>query len=233
MEKQYKILCKFPTRQRPDIFLKVLNEYHAMCMNLADTFFLVTCDNDDATMTDEVIAKAEGISPIGNIKVCRGNSKTKIEAVNADFDKIPEHFQDWDIVFVISDDMQCEKIAWDEIIRADMRETFNDLDGILWYFDSAQKRINTIALMGRVYYERFMHVYHPDYKSLFVDNHQTELAQLLGKIKFFETIICSHQHPAWIGGRNNDPLYMKNEAYWSDDEKTYNRHKSNNFGLPI
>lgn len=233
MEKQYKILCKFPTRQRPDIFLKVLNEYHAMCMNLADTFFLITCDNDDLTMTDEVIAKAEAISPIRNIKVCRGDSKTKIEAVNADFDKIPEHFQDWDIVFVISDDMDCKLIAWDEKIRCEMRDNFPDTDGSLWFFDGFQTRINTISCLGRKYYERFNYIYHHSYKSLFSDNEQTELAQLLGKIKFFDTIICLHVHPAWGNGRANDSLYVKNEAYWHEDEKTYNERKAINFGFPI
>ena len=233
MEKQYKILCKFPTRQRPEIFLKVLNEYHAMCMNLADTFFLISCDNDDATMTDEVIAKAEAISPIGNIKVCRGDSQTKIEAVNADFDKIPERFQDWDIVFVISDDMDIKKLAWDETIRGDMKESSVDTDFYLWYFDGHQNRISTVACMGRKYYDRFGYIYHPQYKSLFCDNEQSEVAQMLGKIKFFETPICVHNHPAWGAGRNNDPLYIKNEAFWSSDEKVYNERKKINFGLPF
>lgn len=233
MEKQYKILCKFPTRQRPEIFLKVLNEYHAMCMNLQDTFFLVTCDNDDHTMTDDIIIKAEAISPYGNIKVCRGDSKTKIEAVNADFDKIPERFQDWDIVFVISDDMDCKLIAWDETIRCDMKKTFPNLDGNLWYFDSHQKRISTISCMGRVYYDRFNYIYHPQYKSVYCDNEYTEIATMLGKIKFFETVICSHEHYCWGGGRAKDSLYMRNDALWHEDEKTYNRHKANNFGFPI
>jgi hypothetical protein len=233
MEKQYKILCKFPTRQRPDIFLKVLQEYHAMCMNLADTFFLITCDNDDLTMTDEVIAKAEAISPIGNIKVCRGDSKTKIEAVNADFDKIPEHFQDWDIVFVISDDMQCEKIGWDETIRDAMKESSPDTDFSLWFFDKFQTRINTISCLGRKYYERFNFIYNTEYKSLYCDNTQTEIGLMLGKLKFYDTVICSHQHYCWGGGRVKDSLYARNDAFWNEDEQTYNRHKANNFGFPI
>lgn len=233
MEKQYKILAKLPTRSRPEIFLKVLNEYHAMCMNLQDTFFLVTCDNNDETMTDEVIARAEAISTYGNIKVCRGDSKTKIEAVNADFDKIPERFQDWDIVFVISDDMEVDKMGWDEIIRGEMKENAPDTDFQLWFYDGFQKRINTIAILGRKYYERFNFIYDPEYKSLFCDNTATEIAQILGKIKFIDTVICRHMHPAWGNGRNLDPLYIKNEAYWHEDEKTYNRHKANNFGFPI
>lgn len=233
MEKQYKILAKLPTRSRPEIFLKVLNEYHAMCMNLADTFFLITCDNDDLTMTDEVIARAEAISPIGNIKVCRGDSKTKIEAVNADFDKIPERFQDWDIVFVISDDMDIKFMAWDEKIRCDMKETYPTLDGNLWYCDGHQKRISTISCMGRVYYDRFGYIYHPQYKSLFCDNEYSEVAQILGKIKFFDIVICSHEHYLWGAGRANDALYIRNEALWSYDEKVYNERKAINFGLPF
>jgi len=233
MDKKYKILCKFPTRQRPDIFLKVLNEYHSACIHLHDTFFLITCDNDDATMTDEVIARAEAISPIGNIKVCRGDSKTKIEAVNADFDDIPFYFQDWDIVLVISDDMEVKLLAWDEMIRCKMREHFPDTDGNLWFFDGYQKRISTLSCIGRKYYNRFNYIYHPQYKSLWCDNEYSEVATMLGKMQFFDTIIASHEHHCWGGGRNNDPLYMKNEAYWHEDEKTYNERKAINFGFPI
>ena len=49
-----KLLIKFPTRNRPNKFLKVLNTY---VRNLDDktTKIIVSCDLDDDTMTEEHI----------------------------------------------------------------------------------------------------------------------------------------------------------------------------------
>ena len=224
-----KILVKFPTRNRPAIFLERLRGYVEKAADLDNILFLITYDSDDQTMSDDIIIKAQSIAPNLRLIACKGDSKSKIEAVNADFDKIPEDFKNWSVVLVVSDDMICANNKWDDIIRDDMQENFADLDGYLWYYDGFQNRISTIACMGRKYYDRFNYIYHPAYKSLWCDNEQTEVADSLSRLKFIEFPIMIHDHPSWGGGMINDALYIQNDKWWKHDEEVYNSRKKMNF----
>ncbi len=225
-----KILAKFPTRQRPQIFLDVLNKYIQLADDNTNIFYLITCDNDDHTMTDDVIKKAEALLTHKNIKVCRGDSKTKIEAVNADFINVSEHFSDWDIVLIISDDMEVQAHGWDTFIRNKMKENYPLLDGCLWLHDgSKQRSISTISCIGRKYYDRFNYIYHPSYKSMWCDNEYTEVALSNNKITFIEEVIIKHQHPCWGADRVQDPLYIRNDLFWKHDSENYEQRKKNGF----
>lgn len=144
------ILLKYPSRGRPQQFLTTLRGWLQQADDLSRIAVLVSYDADDATMTDAVIAEAEGLHPA--LLAVRGNSKTKIEACNAD---LPEYGGAWDVVLLISDDMWCVRQGWDTLIRANMMRYFPDTDGSLWFYDGAQNKINTLTCYGRKYYERF------------------------------------------------------------------------------
>ena len=95
MEKKFKLLVKFPTRGRKDLFFKVLDKYYEFLDDLDNTIFVVTCDLDDTEMNNEsVIKKLESYK---NLFFYFGDSKTKIEAVNADLDK----HDDYDIIMIM------------------------------------------------------------------------------------------------------------------------------------
>jgi len=195
-----------------------------MALDKDNLFFLVSYDLDDTSMTEDVIQQAQEIVP--SMIMVGGNSKTKIEACNADLNDCPYN---WDVVLLISDDMFCRRQGWDKLIRDHMTETYPDTDGSLWIFDGAQHEINTLSCLGRAYYNRFHFIYHPSYSSFFCDNEQTEVAVSLGRIKRIDTPICSHEHPAWCGGMRPDQLYRRNNKFWQQDKATYNRRKSNGF----
>ena len=78
-----KLLIKFPTRNRPDKFLHVLEAY---INNMEDksTNIIISADSDDETMCNDFIR--EVVSQYDNTKICFGDNKSKIEAINADFD---------------------------------------------------------------------------------------------------------------------------------------------------
>ena len=50
-----KLLIKFPTRQRKDIFFKTLNKYYDYLDDLDNVKFVITCDSDDNTMNNKEV----------------------------------------------------------------------------------------------------------------------------------------------------------------------------------
>jgi len=219
------ILVKYPTRSRPELFLKTLEEYIKNASGVHELTFLISYDADDLTMTDEVIQKAGALSD--NVFLLKGNSKNKIEACNADINEWPGS---WDIVVLISDDMKCQMHAWDNRIVKDMDKFYPDTNGCLWYHDgSSQRSISTLSIVGRKYYDRFGYLYHPSYKSFFCDNEYTEVAVRNHAIKFINGTIIKHEHPAWGQGVPMDKLYQHNDKYWAEDMANYNKRKANGF----
>lgn len=223
----YKILIKFPTRGRPDKFFKGLDQYISKAKNLDRIAFLISLDADDVSMNNEII-----INRLKNyqnkIKLIYffGNSKTKIEAINADMDKV----SGWDILLLASDDMIPVVDGYDEIIRKDMNDYFKHLDGVLWYNDGGQNNINTLSIMGKKYYNMFDYIYHPDYVSLWCDNEFTEVSVKLKKVYKSDQIIIEHQHPVYQK-TNYDQLYVRNESYYNIDKETYEKRRDREFDL--
>jgi hypothetical protein len=215
------LLIKYPTRQRPELFLKTLSEYIRKAAD--ENQYLISIDKDDASMTAEVIEQAKSLH--SNIKFFAGDGINKIEACNRDIEKAA----DWDIVLLVSDDMQPVVAGWDKRIKQDMLKHFPDTDGCLWYHDGAQQEICTLSCVGRKYYDRFNYLYHSSYKSFYCDNEFTEVATRDGKMAFIPHMIIKHQHPSWGGGVKNDLLYMRNDKYWGDDETNYKKRKANGF----
>lgn len=220
-----RILCKYPTRGRPQHFLARLKEWAALAHDQSRIAFLVSYDADDATMTPEVIAQAEAIHP--SVVCVKGNSKTKIEACNAD---LPEYGGDWQVVLLISDDMVCRREAWDDMIRKNMERYFPHTDGALWHWDASQKKINTLECVGRKRWEENGRVlYHPSYASFFCDNETTLVGLRDKKLVFIGEPICTHEHPSWGGGMKRDATYERNNKYWRADETNFHRRQAAGF----
>jgi len=218
-----KVLVKFPTRSRPAKFLQVLSDYVSKAHNNDDIIYLISIDLNDATMTKEVIEKAREIHK--NVVVIQGISRNKIEACNRDIHLV----KGWDVLVLASDDMICQVQGWDEQIRKDMSINFPDFDGVLYYPDG-YTQLNTMCIMGRVYYSRFNYVYHPSYNSLFCDDEFMQVSRMLGKEYKSDLILFKHEHPVW-NGEKYDALMVKNESYYAADKKVFDRRKSINFGL--
>jgi hypothetical protein len=223
----YKILIKFPTRGRPDKFFRVLDEYIAKAENLNRIAFLVSLDTDDVSMNNEIIVnRLKNYQNKIKLIYFFGNSKTKIEAVNADMDKV----SGWDILLLASDDMIPVIEGYDRVICKDMNDYFKRLDGVLWYNDGGQNNINTLSIMGKKYYDMFGYIYHPDYVSLWCDNEFTEVSEKLKKVYKSDQIIIEHQHPVYQK-TNYDQLYARNESYYNIDKQTYEKRRDRGFDL--
>lgn len=215
-----RIICKYPTRGRPAHFIARLREWVGLAHDPSRIAFLVSYDADDATMSDVVIEQAHSIHP--SVICVKGNSKTKIGACNAD---LADYKADWEVVLLISDDMIPCRQAWDDLIRKKMGLYFPDTDGALWFWDGAQRKINTIECVGRKRYEQFGYLYHHSYSSFFSDNETTLVGLRDKKLIFIEESICHHHHPAWLGGMKRDATYERNNKYWRADEMNFAHRK--------
>lgn len=221
------ILFKFASRSRPEKFFAALDN---IISNLADTkhyTILCTLDEDDTTMTTDAVTMGLELYP-DNVIPIYGKSANKIHAINRDMNVV----KDWDILVNMSDDMQFVVKGFDDVIREDFGGNF---DQFIHYNDGNQKgNVATMSIMGRTYYERFNYIYHPAYKSVWVDVEQTDVAVMLGKYKYMgdDKIICLHKHPAW-GLAQYDAQYRASENLdvWGEDLQTIIQRKLTNYGL--
>lgn len=221
-----KILIKFPTRSRPQRAFATLEKYVNMADERMLIGILVSCDNDDTSMTNPAVrAKFEQLGTrVAWFRIVYGANKTKIQACNADMDKVD---YPWDIVVLASDDMIPQEHGYDSKIRLHMRKAFPDTDGILWFNDGLQNEVlNTLSIMGRKMYEHFGYIYNPVYKGFYCDNEFTDLCkgELRHKCSYMSHCIIQHQHP--LGGKSQyDALYYRNQRFFEEDLKVYIQRK--------
>lgn len=217
------LLIKFPTRNRPNKFIKTFTRYLSY-LDDKSTKFIITCDDDDKSMKEESLV--EYLLEFENVKLCYGNSKSKIEAVNADLTDV-----NFDILLLASDDMIPMVKGYDTIIKQKMMEFYPDTDGVLWFNDGYQgNRLNTLSIMGKKYYDRFNYIYNPDYLSVWCDNEFMDVANMLNKQTYIDEVIIKHEHPDW-GFGNRDETHSLNSAHEAHDRMVYNGRKQNNFYL--
>jgi len=225
-----KLLIKFPTRQRPALFFETLSKYILMSSGLHQIEYVISMDEDDVSMNNEQVRdRLSGLMDSGvDIKYFYGNSKTKIEAINADMEKASA---DWDMVFNGQDDMIPTAEGYDNIMLTRLIERFPDTDGAIWLNDQymGYDENCTIVAAGRKYYERFGYIYYPGYDSVFADNEYTEVGKALGKLVYVSDRVVKHD---WIGkDQSLDPLLLRNEepARYTADRLIFEDRKSKAF----
>jgi len=184
--------------------------------------FLVSYDEDDSEMKPQIIERLSKSIPI--TFVC-GKSDNKIHACNRDIEQV----QDWDIVLLLSDDMIPQKWGWDDSVR---QAYSKDLDLCVHFSDGYTKqKLQTLLIYGRPYFDRFGYLYNPEYVSLWSDNESMQVAKLLGKYVYYDEVLFRHEHYSNNQSLQADELMRKNESYYKQDQRTYNKRLSINFGL--
>lgn len=219
------LLIKFPTRGRKEQFFQTLEKYINLSTEKNRVGYLITMDVDDPVMNTSDVR--ERLNKIKRLVYFYGNSKTKIQAVNKDLEKIT----DWNIVLLASDDMVPVKIGYDKIILDSMVRHFPDTDGVLFFNDGyKQQELNTLCILGKKYYERFNYIYNPEYTAVWADNEFTKVAYALNKQVYFPDSIIRHEHPDY-GHGNADRVHAINAQYHYIDEAIYKRREKANFYL--
>ena len=217
-----KILYKLASRSRPHKLFPVLDNIQHLATH--DNYQIaVTADLDDKSMMNPEVR--DNINTYKNVELLYGTSENKVHAINRDL----AFYQDWDILINMSDDMLFIQHGFDTTIINDFK-TYG-LDKLLHYPDQAAgSALITMAIMGRTYFNRDGFIYNPEYKSLFCDNEQQEVAKLRGCYQFKRTRLFNHMHPAW-GLAPVDDLMRHTESFHMEDKATFERRKALNFGI--
>ena len=211
------ILIKYPTRNRLEKSIEVLSKYVSLASDMTKIKVIVSIDEDD---NESILNKDKYLDIHKNIEVCIGTSNGKVHAINRD---IPDT-STFDILLLASDDMVPIVKGYDDIIRDSMTQFYPDTVGVLFFNDGyVGYRTNTLVICGSKYYNRFGYIYCPEYKSLFCDNEFTNEANRLGKQTYLDTVIIKHEHPGNNSNTTSDELYIMNDKYYQEDEKTYMR----------
>jgi hypothetical protein len=210
-----RILLKCPTRGRREKFLSTIQKWVDLADHPEQMGILVSADVDDTCMRGFTEADLPNVSWK---KVCFGHSKTKIEACNADIEKVD---WEWDIVVLVSDDMIPQVKGYDTRIRRAMKTS----DHVVWIHDGLQNgHLNTLNIFGRNRYRSWGYMYHPAYKSFFCDNEVTDWCRANPqRCTIIPEVLIRHEHP--LGGAAIDSLYMRNQVYHLEDSRTYERRK--------
>jgi glycosyltransferase involved in cell wall biosynthesis len=220
-----RLLIKMPTRSRPQQFFKQLDNYYRKLSQWVPYHFLITCDEDDASMNNPHVQ--EKLSWYPNLTVTFNKNTSKIEAYNRDLDLI----RDYDVLLAVGDDMEPIIHAYDKVIVEKMRKHFPDFDGVLNFHDGyVDARLITYPVVGKKFYQRFGYLFHPFYKSLFANEELTVVSKLLSRQVAFDDILIRHNHPAWGAGAW-DALYSRNEALKEFDRSIFNMRREHNFYL--
>ena len=227
-----KILVQFPTYARSEKFMEVLDRYVDTASSHHQLFFNINCDVSDLSMTDPYVQ--ERIKYIFNKRInINGvqNFDTNTEKISAINDHI--NGKEFDIVICASDDMIPKAHSWDNEIAIAMRKYFPDLDGCVHFDDGrGDGELITFSILGKKLYDHFGYIYHPDYKSLYCDNEFTQEVRRLGKEKYIQKLIISHEHYSIKGTTNygdSDLSTRKTLHYSGRDGVVFEKRKKLGF----
>ena len=135
-----------------------------------------------------------------------------------------------DIMLYLSDDFKCPH-NWDK----ELISRFKDVESpMLLKVDDCLQQFHvdvlTIPIMNRGLYERLGYFWHPEYKSMFVDQdlywtcHKHNWIVPCPELKF------EHQHYS-VGKSKKDETYTRSDSNWNQGKELYRRRKSLNFPL--
>lgn len=219
-----KILIQCPVRNRFKKFCETFELYYIKSSGLHDIHYNISIDSDDKYINEfnlnTFLKNMQNIS----FTITTNPNTTKIQAIN----QIPRGL-DFDILILFSDDMIPQINNYDDIVVNDMKKYYPDLDGVLWYFDGYQTRLNTLCILGKKYYNRFGYIYNPEYISFRCDDEFRDVGNILNKQTFINKCIIKHEHFSYNKKVPMDELYKRNEAFAKIDATTYAKRKQNNF----
>ena len=221
-----KLIYKLASRNRPDKFKHVLEKSIDLLSGKHDVRFVITLDTDDETMNNDEIRKWMDDLDVDLI-YHYGDSKTKIEACNANLED-----EDGDVLLLVSDDMIPCFPDFDDIIMQGMEQHFPSMDGAIKFFDGLRPRTDllmTLPVLGWNLYKAFGYVYHPEYTSVFADNEMTMVCHGLGKL--ITSPVCIFRHE-WTN-QPFDELHARNEnaEMYGIDGKVFEERKKKNFDM--
>lgn len=133
-----------------------------------------------------------------------------------------------DILIYFSDDFKCPE-NWDLSL-----EGLNTKDPMLWKVDDCLQKFNiavlTIPIMNMALYKKLGYFWHPEYKSMFVDEDLYWTCKNNNWLTLHPDLKFPHEHPC-NGLSENDETYKKSAANWDQGKSVFAKRKLENFPL--
>lgn len=178
--------------------------------------YIVSIDNDDP--------QAE-LYEDSFVNVVRNDTNNVVAATN----KAAKETEG-DILIYVSDDFSCPN-GWDTLVEKEFEGVTEPMllkvDDCLQGFDV---RVLTIPIMNRALYEKLGYFWHPEYKSMFVDEDLWWTCRNNGWLKKAPHLKFPHNHHS-LGKCQNDETYRRSEANWDQGKAVFARRKAAGFPL--
>lgn len=153
------------------------------------------------------------------------DNKSVVEATN-----IAAKVSRGSVLLYLSDDFKC----FDNWGAAVMKEFEQESRPLLIKVDDCLQQfmvpVLTIPIMNRALYEKLGYFWHPEYKSMFVDEHLYWVTQKLGAMKMCPHLKFEHHHVC-NGKAPDDETYRASAANWEQGKALFAKHKS--LGFPL
>lgn len=162
--------------------------------------------------------------PSSSIITCNENNSV-VDATNA-----AAKLSTGDILIYLSDDFKCPK-DWDELII----KIFEGIEfPLLVKADDCLQKFHvgvlTIPIMNRLLYNKLGYFWHPEYRSMFVDEDLYWTCRNNGWMVLAEELKFPHEHPC-NGKAPNDETYKRSAANWNQGKALFAKRKQLNFPL--
>lgn len=209
-----------PSRGRPEKSIANAKEWvdQAGC----DTELWVSVDIDDPKLNGYAGLVGEVVPAR---LVMNGSNGNPVKATN----QAAEH-STGEILLYLSDDFKCFP-NWGIAVITEFQKyqgpTLIKVDDCLQPFHVP---VLTIPIMNRALYERLGYFWHPEYKSMFVDEDLYWTAKKLGALKMCPHLKFPHEHVS-IGKAENDETYKRSASNWDQGKAVFAKRKA--AGFPI
>lgn len=208
-----------PSRGRPQKAVATATEWIEKAGITVD--YRLSLDSDDDKKNFYPSAVFNGQSDFISVSP----NKSVVEATN-----IAAQQAKGDIFIYLSDDFKCPD-NWGQLVLKEFEDEDRPL--LIKVDDCLQKfhvPVLTIPIMNRALYEKLGYFFHPDFKSMFCDEHLYWVSHRIGALKNCEHLKFPHEHCS-IGKAENDETYQRSAANWDQGKEMFAKHKS--MGFPI
>ncbi len=205
-----------PTRSRPHKSFQTTSEWISKAG--VETELIVSCDSDDPERRSYLNVYIDG-----TCQLMFNDNNGVVQATNQ-----AAKYAKFDILLYLSDDFKCFDNWGVEVVKrfeGVNKPMLIKVDDKLQGFN---KDVLTIPIMNKALYNELGYFFHPEYKSMFVDQDLYHTVKNMDALKLCPELVFEHHH--YVNGKaKKDETYERSTANWNQGRDLYNLRKRQNF----
>jgi hypothetical protein len=212
-----------PSRGRADQAKETANYWYHRASDPTKVEYILSVDNSDPKKWDYRDRFAEILFP--NKKFLINDNETVVQATNHAAKQ-----SNGEILVYLSDDFHCPK-GWDNLIHNRTKDLNKPwLLKVDDCYQAFNKDVLTIPIMNRALYSALNYFWHPEYRSMFVDQDLYYVAKNMNALVNAADLRFEHMHPV-AGKGKHDETYARSNQNWNQGKELYARRQRQNFPL--